>query len=327
MNMSIGFTRIFFMATSLLLMVIYSGDWVLGVALGIGLSAMLMGFDFLFRRYDLRMFNLMVVGLFFGYLMGQALVAALSVLLIVPEVAKAALVLFSLYLGTVMTLRAADNFYLVIPFVRLSPNDRQKKDLVVEGSALMDARLIDLCNSGLLDRSLIIPRFLVQELQARGIESKKTLDILKKLETIPELELRYNDTDFSDVKNPAVKMVRLARLLNANLLIADASRAQTSHVEGVKMVNLQFLSNTLKPLMQAGEQIKIKIQRYGKEPMQGVGYLEDGTMVVVNGGGQYLGETVGAWVLSVKHTASGRIVFCNAEEGDSGYPHESTSEE
>ena len=315
------------MAMSLLLMVTYSEDWILGIALGVGLSALLVGFDFLFRRYDLRTFNVMVIGLFLGYLMGQALIVALSALVVVPEIAGSALALFGLYLGTVMTLRSADNFYLAIPFVRLSPNGRQKKDLVVEGSALMDARLIDLCNSGLLDRSLIIPRFLLQELQARGVESKKSLDILKKLETIPELELRYSDADFSDVKDPAVKMVRLARQLNANLLIADASRAQTSHVEGIKLVNLQFLSNALKPLMQAGEQIKIKIQRYGKEPMQGVGYLEDGTMVVVNGGGQYLGETVGAWVLSVKQTASGRIVFCNAEEGDSGYPHESTSEE
>jgi len=327
MNVSIGFTRIFFTAMSLLLMISYSGDWTLGIALGIGLSALLIGFDFLFRRYDLRTFNLVIVGLFVGYLMGQALVSVFSTLLVVPEIAKAALFLFGLYFGTLMTLRASNNFYLSIPFIRLSPNGNQKKDLVVEGSALMDARLIDLCTSGLLDRSLIVPRFLLQELQARGVESKKSLDILKKLETISELELRYNDTDFPEVKDPAAKMIRLARLLNANLLIADASRAQTSHVEGIKLVNLQFLSNALKPLMQAGEQIKIKIQRYGKEPMQGVGYLEDGTMVVVNGGGQYLGETVGAWVLSVKHTASGRIVFCNAEEGDSGCPHESTSEE
>nr|NGX32845.1 putative PIN and TRAM-domain containing protein YacL [Candidatus Anoxychlamydiales bacterium] len=72
------------------------------------------------------------------------------------------------------------------------------------------------------------------------------------------------------------------------------------------------LSNALKPLMQAGEQIKIKIQRYGKEPRQGVGYLEDGTMVVVNGGGDFIGEVIDAQVLSVKHTSSGRMIFCNA---------------
>ena len=83
-------------------------------------------------------------------------------------------------------------------------------------------------------------------------------------------------------------------------------------IEGIKIINLHTLSNALKPLMQAGEFIKIKIQRYGKEPRQGVGYLDDGTMVVVNGGGKFIGDVIDAQVLSVKHTSSGRMVFCNA---------------
>ena len=83
-------------------------------------------------------------------------------------------------------------------------------------------------------------------------------------------------------------------------------------IEGIRIINIHSLSNALKPLMQAGEFIKIKMQRYGKEPRQGVGYLDDGTMVVVNGGGNYIGETIDAKVLSVKHTTSGRMIFCNA---------------
>ena len=83
-------------------------------------------------------------------------------------------------------------------------------------------------------------------------------------------------------------------------------------IEGIRIINIHTLSNALKPLMQAGEFIKIKIQRYGKEPRQGVGYLDDGTMVVVNGGGNYIGEAIDAKVLSVKHTTSGRMIFCNA---------------
>jgi uncharacterized protein YacL len=90
-------------------------------------------------------------------------------------------------------------------------------------------------------------------------------------------------------------------------------------IEGVRVINLHTLSNALKPLMQAGEHIKIKIQRYGKEPRQGVGYLEDGTMVVVNGGGEYIGEIIDAKVLSVKHTSSGRMIFCNAPDEEGGY--------
>jgi len=121
------------------------------------------------------------------------------------------------------------------------------------------------------------------------------------------------------VKDTMSKMVRLARLIDANIMTADISRVQMSSVEGVRIINLHTLSNALKPLMQAGENIKIKIQRYGKEPRQGVGYLEDGTMVVVNGGGQFIGETIDAQVLSVKHTSSGRMIFCNALDDEGGY--------
>jgi uncharacterized protein YacL len=85
-------------------------------------------------------------------------------------------------------------------------------------------------------------------------------------------------------------------------------------LEGIKIINIHMLSNALKPLTQSGEFLSIKIQRYGKEPRQGVGYLEDGTMVVVNGGAEYIGETIKCQVLSVKHTSSGRMIFCNAPD-------------
>ena len=131
------------------------------------------------------------------------------------------------------------------------------------------------------------------------------------------LEVRFNDTDFPDVKDIQSKLIRLARLVDANILSADISKIQMASIEGIRIINLHTLSNALKPLMQAGEFIKIKIQRFGKEPRQGVGYLDDGTMVVVNGGGKFISETIDAQVLSVKHTSSGRMVFCNAcdEEG------------
>jgi len=169
---------------------------------------------------------------------------------------------------------------------------------------------------------LIVPRFLLMEIQSQeefGDEmgkarAKRAIDVIKKLETMPELQLRYQDTDFPDVKELTNKVLRLARLLDADVLSADISRIQMAQIENIRIVNIHSLSNALKPLMQRGEMLKIKIQRYGKEDRQGVGYLEDGTMVVVNGGGDYIGETIPSCVLSVKHTTSGRIVFCNVSE-------------
>lgn len=354
MNLSLVFSRIFFFILSVFFITIYMvgttiGDVTInaaiGVLIGVAFAFLLFGFDILFRRFNLRSFNIAIVGLFIGYLMGQALVLILNTILHISsktfiltpqflEITRIALFLFGLYLGTLMTIRASDELYVSIPFVKFTAIAQKKKDLLIDSSILADSRIIDLASSGLVDHHLVIPRFTIKELYAQvemgeeitKVKAKRCIETLKKLEDIPALELRYNDTDFPEIKDQASKLFRLARLLDANILTADISRVQSASIEGIKIINLHALSNALKPLMQAGEQIKIKIQRYGKEPRQGVGYLEDGTMVVVNGGGDFIGEIIDAQVLSVKHTSSGRMIFCNAfdQEGPiEGYDEQS----
>lgn len=335
MNLAVIFTRILFVILSIFFMTAYmvtAGNAAMGVLLGAILGCVLIGFDLLFKRFNLRSFNIAIIGLFVGYLMGQALLLVLSAILQISaasihleprifEIMKVSLFLFGLYLGTLMTLRAADEFAISIPFIRFLPTASKKKDLLLDGSALSDSRVLDLAASGIVDAHLLIPRFLVKELyiQTETQEAQRALETVKKLEALPELSVRYTDTDFPEIKDPMGKMIRLARLHDANILTADLSRAQMATLEGVRVINLNTLSNALKPLMQTGEHIRIKIQRYGKEPRQGVGYLDDGTMVVVNGGGAYIGETIDAIVLSVKHTTSGRMIFCNAPDAEGNY--------
>lgn len=347
MNLALAFTRTLFMILSIFFMTTYmiSGpnghtpaNLMMGVGLGLLIGFALIGFDLLFKRFNLRAFNIAIIGLFAGYLMGQALVLILSAILDISaasltfqpqvlEVIKISLFLFGVYLGTIMTLRASDELSISIPFVKFSPTTRRKKDLIIDSSVLSDARILDLASSGILDQHLILPRFLVKELYIQSETSdeglrnkaKRSLDIVKKLEAIPDLDLHYSDTDFPEIKDQMNKLIRLARLLDANIMTADISRVQMAAIEGIRVINIHTLSTALKPLMQAGEHIKIKIQRYGKEPRQGVGYLEDGTMVVVNGGGEYIGEIIEAKVLSVKHTTSGRMIFCNAQDEEGGY--------
>lgn len=340
MNLTLLFMRSLFMMLSILLMTFYMTSAgfnpLFGVLAGSIFGFILFAFDLWFKRFNLRAFNIAVVGLFVGYLMGEALVLIFSSVLDISqasfqitkelvEVIQIGLFLFGIYLGTLITLRSADEISISVPFIRFSPTGHKKKDLIIDNTVLSDARIIDLAATGLVDQQLCIPRFLVKELYVQletqdenlKARAKKALDTLKKLEAIPSLELRYNETDFPDVKDPISKIIRLARLSESNILTADLARSSQTMIEGIKMINLHTLSTALKPLMQSGEMIKIKIQRFGKEPRQGVGYLEDGTMVVVNGGGQYMGETIEAKVLSVKHTTSGRMIFCNAmdEEG------------
>lgn len=347
MHLALAFTRTLFMILSIFFMTTYmislpgghTGNSLgIGVGLGVILGLALIGFDLLFKRFNLRAFNIAIIGLFIGYLMGQALVLVLSAILDISatsihlpiqalEVIKMTLFLFGVYLGTLMTLRSSDELYVSIPFVKFTPTAHKKKDLVIDSSALADARIIDLAGSGIVDHHLVLPRFLVKELYMQvessdeGIHSraKRSLETIKKLESVPELNLRYNDTDFPEIKDLTSKMIRFARLLDANIMTADISRVQTTAVEGVRFINMHVISNALKPIMQAGEHIKIKIQRHGKESRQGVGYLEDGTMVVVNGGGEYIGEIIEAKVLSVKHTTSGRMIFCNAQDEEGEY--------
>lgn len=340
MNISLVFLRTFFLVLSIFFMMTFmlsspTGAFhtnaLLGILLGSAFGGLLVGFDLLFKRFNLRSFNITVIGIFIGYLMGEALLLVFNAILDISrvsivlqpqtlEIIKIALFLFGIYLGTIMTLRSSDELYVSIPFIKFSPTAQKKKDLILDASILADSRIIDLAATGLLDHQLIIPRFLVKELYAAveiGDElnksrAKRSLDSIKKLESLPGINLRFNDTDFPEVKEMQGKLIRLARFLDANVFTADISRIQTSSIEEIRIINVHTLSNALKPLMQAGEYIKIKIQRYGKEPRQGVGYLDDGAMVVVNGGGNHIGETIDAKVLSVKHTSSGRMIFCNA---------------
>lgn len=353
MNVSLAFTRLFFLILSIFFMTTYmisihTGSLfthiLIGLGLGIIFTFVLVGFDILFKKFNLRSFNIAIIGLFIGYLMGTGLVLVLDAILEISsasfilkpqvlEIIKISLFLFGTYLGTIMTLRASDELYVSIPFVKFTPTAQKKKDILVDASILSDSRIIDLANSGLIDQHLIIPRFIMKELYAEAetgdeiakSKARRSLETIKKLEELPGLNIRYNDTDFPEVKDQLNKLIRLARLIDANILTADISRVQIATIEGVRIINLHTLSNALKPLMQAGEKLSIKIQRYGKEERQGVGYLDDGTMVVVNGGGDYIGDVIEVQVLSVKHTASGRMIFCNTIEGNEnqeGFPHD-----
>ena len=348
MNSSIAFARAFFILFSTLLITVYSAaafggltvvNLFNGLFLGLAFALLLVGADTLFKRYNLRSFNSVALGLFFGYLMGMALflitetvleIAQLAVEQSIMDFVKVSLFLFATYIGMSMTVRASEEIYVSVPFVKFKPSSQKQKDILLDSSILADPRMIDLASSGLLDRHLVVSRFVVKELYASLEDSdenvrnrsRRSLDVLKKLEAIPALDLRFQETDFPEIEDSMEKLIKLARLIDANVLTADVNRIQTALVEGVRIVNIHSLSNSLKPIMQAGEQIKIKVQRYGKEAKQGVGYLEDGTMVVINGGGDFIGEVILTQVLSVKHTSSGRMIFCNALEERASFPQE-----
>jgi len=265
MNVSLAFTRIFFTLITVILFTTFSFahpegspifNAIIGLIGGLVFSAFLFGMDQLFKRFNLRSFNVVSLGLFFGYLMGLALNFIIKALFDIStlderlsvtavEIVKIAVFIIGLYLGTSMTIRAADELYVSVPFVKFAQATQKKKDILIDGSVLSDARIIDLCSSGVLDNHVVVPRFLIKELytaveigdEASKAKAKRALDVLKKLEAVTHLELRYNDTDFPDIKDSTSKLLRLARLIDANLLTADISRVQMHLNHSCKQVN------------------------------------------------------------------------------------------
>lgn len=342
MKIPLAFLRVFFVILSLFFMTAFMVSLPLGsiwqkvmIGLGVGFlfSTLLLSLEMLFKRYNLKAFNTVILGLIIGSLMGRALAVFCNGFLDLThmrmtlqpqtiDLMKVALYLVGTYLGTLLTLHFSEQVRLSIPFIDLTSSTSPKKDLLIDSSALSDSRVLDLASTGLVDGQLVIPRFIIKELHTQAEmgdetiknKAKRSLDTMRKLEGIPGLSLRFEETCFTGSFDTFQQILRLARLTESNILTADVSQTQIPPVEGIKIINLHALSNALKPLMQAGESMKIKIQRYGKEPNQGVGYLEDGTMVVVNGGGDYIGESIDVQVLSVKHTSSGRMIFCNTQD-------------
>lgn len=345
MKFSLNFIRIFFILLSSLFLTTYTvslnpeasilTNATLGIGCGVAFAFLLFGIERLFNGFNLKSFNTAALGLLFGYFMASALqtifstfieIAALPLSNATISTLQVSLYLFAIYLGMAMTLKASEELYISVPFIKFRPTVDKKKDVLVDVSVLSDPRLIDLASTGLFDYHLVMPRFGLKELttmvesnneQTRS-KARRTLEVLKKLEQLPNLHMRYIETDFPEIEDMQGKLIRLAKLNDSIILTSDITRVQQSSTEGVQIINLNALANALKPISHSGETLSIKIRRYGKEAGQGVGYLDDGTMVVVNGGAEYMEETIEAHVLSVKHTPSGRMIFCNAPDQDGG---------
>lgn len=338
--MTVFFARLLFTFLSIFLMLAHAtigftdlsvANFFEGLSFGFLFSFFLVGCETLLRRFSLKAFHGTILGLFSGYCFGFILYSMYHLVMELSSVqldtqffqlSSLLIFFFGIYQGLMATLRASDEIYISLPFVRLKMSAEKKKDLFIDSTVLNDPRIIDLASSGLLDKSLIVARFIVKDLYEKSeksdetskAKSRRALEVLKKLEGVPSLDLRYYEGNVTDLDDPMDKVLRLARLNDANVITADVNRVQNSVFEGVRVINIHSLSNALKPIMQAGEFIKIKVQRFGKEAKQGVGYLDDGTMVVINGGGDFIGDVVKAQVLSVKHTSSGRMIFCNASD-------------
>jgi len=189
---------------------------------------------------------------------------------------------------------------------------------LVDTSVIIDGRIVDVCASGFVEGILLVPRFVLKELQniadsqdvLRRAKGRHGLDVLKVLqEKDSRVAVQIVEDDPKDVREVDGKLILLARKYSAKILTTDFNLNKVAQIEGVQVLNINDLANALKPVVLPDEQMEVKIIKEGKEANQGVGYLDDGTMVVVDGGRLYLGKTVEVLVTSVLQTAAGRMIF------------------
>lgn len=265
----------------------------------------------------------LIVGLILGNLVQSAIEPTILQLLSDPASQRAfnGLVTVMICYGCVsILLQTKDDFRFIIPYMEFSKDVKGSRPLVLDTSVVIDGRIADVAETRVIDQPLIVPRFVLQELQGiadssdklRRNRGRRGLDILNKLQKSSGTEVKIHDAEIPElagIREVDQKLVVLAKHLGGRVVTNDYNLNKIARLQGVDVINLNDLANALKPVVLPGENLMVKILKRGEEPGQGVGYLDDGTMVVTEHGQHHLGETVRLTVTSVLQTSAGRMIF------------------
>jgi len=296
-----------------------------GLLIGLLAGLIIVLIDRLLKGISLRAFSSATFGLLLGLIFAN-LLAASEVLRFQPETTQwvVRLIVYSTfaYLGMMLAMRSnRDEFSLIIPYVRFTRETMERESLVLDTSVIIDGRIADLCATGFLSRSLIVPRFVLSELQAladsrepikRG-RGRRGLDILNQLQNSREIELTIHESDPGE-GSVDERLVRTAKLLQARLLTNDNALGQVARLQQIPTLNLNDLIRALRSTIAAGDELELHLVKEGREAHQAVGYLPDGTMIVVNHARSQIGTTTKIVVSSALQTAGGRLVFAELKE-------------
>jgi uncharacterized protein YacL len=224
------------------------------------------------------------------------------------------------YIGMVLALRSnKEDFSLIIPYVRFTRQDAPPNFVLLDTSAIIDGRIADLIESRFVEGTIVVPRFVLKELQniadssdpIRRARGRRGLETLSRIQKIPNLELKFHEGDFPDEPTVDGKLLRLAKATGARLYTTDFNLGKVAELQAVPFMNLMALSNAMKTVMLPGETVQLRLVREGKDKGQGVGYLNDGTMVVVNHAAPMIGQQVEVQVQSTLQTGAGVIIFAD----------------
>ena len=319
--MNLILIRAFFVFICTMVGFLLGGDNLyLSVLTGFGVGLGVAVFEWLARNISLKGLSSAVFGIILGLLLAKIIFPALTLFPLSGEQKKIIQVFLTLvlvYLGLTLGLKGKDEFNLVIPYIKFKRQELKEEMIVVDTSAIIDGRIVDIVKTGFLEARFIIPRFILNELQTisdstdhlKRQKGKRGIEILHELKKEPNIEVVIHEEDIPDVKETDAKLVKLAQILDAKVLTTDYNLNRIAEFQGVKVLNINDLVNALKPILLPGEKLHLKLIREGKEHNQAIGYLEDGTMVVVENARWLIGKSVDVEVTSVLQGSSGRIIF------------------
>ncbi len=266
----------------------------------------------------------LIVGLIIASLLGSALGRIPLVGSFLPTIGA---VIFG-YLGMSVAVHKREELGSVLGFGRLGAKDRASAERtvrpkVLDTSVIIDGRIADLCQTGFVEGPLVIPAFVLEELRHIADSSdtlkrnrgRRGLDVLNRIQKELSIPVDVYERDLGANLDVDAKLVKLARLLGGSIVTNDYNLNKVAELQGVKVLNINELANAVKPVVLPGEEMLVHVIKDGKESGQGVAYLDDGTMIVVDGGRRHIGETIDVMVTSVLQTAAGRMIFARPKNG------------
>lgn len=288
---------------------------------GFGLGGLLIAIDEMLKGFSLRAFSAATFGLLLGHFI--AWMVDQSELFKYAEDGTRWLIRLGLflgfgYIGMVLAMRSnKEDFSLIIPYVRFKSSHQPEGYVVLDTSVIIDGRIADLIDAGYVEGTLVVPRFVLKELQMiadsadpiRRARGRRGLEMLNRIQKNPRNEVKVHEADVPEEPEVDAKLLRLTRNLGARLYTNDFNLSKVAEIQSVPHVNLTELASYLKPAILPGEALTLRLVREGKDKGQGVGYLGDGTMVVVNHAQALIGQQVQVQVSTVLQTGAGVIVF------------------
>ena len=299
----------------------------LGMVIGFGFGWLMIAVDEMLKGFSLRAFSATTFGLLLGTVVAL-LIDRSGLFEYVSESTTRWLVRLGLflsfgYIGIVLAMRSnKEDFSLIIPYVRFAPQNKPDNLLLLDTSVIIDGRIADLIEANFMEGIIVVPRFVLKELQVvadsvdpiKRARGRRGLEMLNRIQRNTRNEVRVHEGDFPDEPEVDSKLIRLARNLRAKLYTNDFNLGKIAELQSVNYVNLHEVAKSLRVVLLPGEMLNLRIVREGKDKGQGVGYLPDGTMVVVNNAHSAIGQQIEVQVQSLLQTGAGIIVFADYKQ-------------